>query len=39
MPGDACGALRWALAALVTAWIGLAQRGMADERVEGAPEE
>ncbi len=39
MPGDAFGALRWALAELVTAWIGLAQPGMADERVEGAPEE
>ncbi len=36
MSGDAFGALRWALAALVTAWIGLAQPGLADGRVEGA---
>ena len=34
--GDAFGALRWALIALVTAWIGLAQPGLADERVENA---
>ena len=36
MSGDASGALRWALAALVTAWIVPAQLGLADERVEGA---
>ena len=36
MSGDAFRALRWALAVLVTAWIGLAQPGLADERVENA---
>ena len=36
MVGNVFGALRWALIALVAAWIGLAQPGLAGERVEGA---
>ncbi len=36
IPGAAFGALRWVLAGLVTAWIGLARPGLADERVENA---